>query len=77
MVVDFSATVGWWLESLKIRITFCSPGKVKKSYVSEEIAPGDGGRGWLDFIKSSEVVRVCPMLSQIYTFRWGLCSVLY
>ena len=31
--------------------------KVKKSYVSEEIAPGDGGRGWLDFIKSNEVVR--------------------
>ena len=75
MVVDFSATVGRWMESIKT-ITFCS-GKVKKSYVSEEIAPGDGGRGWLDFIKSSEVVRVCPMLSQIYTFRWGLCSVLY
>ena len=56
MVVDFSATVGRWTASNQISRTNSSD-KVKKSYVSEEIAPGDGGRGWLDFIKSSEVVR--------------------
>jgi len=49
VVVDFSATVG----------------KVKKSYVSEEIAPGDGGRGWLDFIKSSEVGAVFSVVLEV------------
>jgi len=49
VVVDFSATVG----------------KVKKSYVSEEIAPDDGGRGWLDFIKSSEVGAVFSVVLEV------------
>jgi len=49
VVVDFSATVD----------------KVKKSYVSEEIAPGDRGRGWLDFIKSSEVGAVFSVVLDV------------
>jgi len=49
VVVDFSATVD----------------KVKKSYVSEEIAPGDGGRGWLDFMKSSEVGAVFSVVLDV------------
>jgi len=49
VVVDFSATVG----------------KLKKSYVSEEIAPGDGGRGWLDFMRSSEVGAVFSVVLDV------------
>jgi len=49
VVVDFSATVG----------------KMKKSYVSEEISSGDGGRGWLEFIKSSEVGAVFSVVLDV------------
>ena len=74
VVVDFSATVGRWTASNQISRTNSSD-KVKKSYVSEEIAPGDGGRGWLDFIKSSEVVRLFQLLSQNHTKVGAVFSV--